>query len=656
MKKKTYLSGIGIAAIVFLLAGSFALFSGCSPNNNWEDENGGNGPVVGVPHNINSTIAGGTAQAFVDGEAVAQAEQYDIVTLRLTPTGRNRLVSGSLQIDGGNITPSQSGIALEWTFPMPNREINITAEFEEAPALPAPASGVRYVFRNGEWGSDIPNGIPLFPGADNLQVWANGTGVSFVSPITDGLGGAAFANYYNIMSIIGNSWASGAIYLDAANSVNAADYNLHFSIRGQGIFRRLQVGTGLPGGGATWGIVNEERVQIPAAAANDWVDMVVELSGNTNVGLIAFTMSSSDGNSTEFWMDNIRFVPKPVFQVITESNPGHSGTVTATPNQGRAGTPISITVTENSGYRLQNITIVDADDAAVAATGTGLTRNFNMPRSHVTVTAVFESDTAQTFAITKIVEPTNGGTLDVSHTSASAGTAVTVSAAPVNNSFALVGITVQETSGARTVAVDDGTFLMPAFAVTVTAQFDRVMIYRVHDFNASGVPYFGSGSRSRTDSQPPFEGTHSMRLRYDASGYFGLHQVINLAGFDYITFWVRATRAGDNFRLRLATEDGAFNGFFVIPPGAVAPDEFTVSPSYPPNDDPRWDNTWEQIRLPLNHFVLGVSALPDASTVFEPVTGTVANWQFHRVSFYAGGDARQQFIWIDLIQLEVAGD
>lgn len=73
-----------------------------------------------------------------------------------------------------------------------------------------------------------------------------------------------------------------------------------------------------------------------------------------------------------------------------------NGTVTASAAKATAGTEITLTVTPDSGYELDALTVVDADDNAVTVTN----NKFSMPESDVTVSATFkEEDTSTTYYV-----------------------------------------------------------------------------------------------------------------------------------------------------------------------------------------------------------------------------------------------------------------
>ena len=72
-------------------------------------------------------------------------------------------------------------------------------------------------------------------------------------------------------------------------------------------------------------------------------------------------------------------------------NVSTNGSVTASPTTGSAGTQITLSVTANDGYELDNITTTPS----TTISGTGSTRTFTMPSSNVAVTASFKKTADQ---------------------------------------------------------------------------------------------------------------------------------------------------------------------------------------------------------------------------------------------------------------------
>lgn len=171
----------------------------------------------------------------------------------------------------------------------------------------------------------------------------------------------------------------------------------------------------------------------------------------------------------------------PVCSVYTVSS--ESGTVTATPATGPAGTEITLSNSPSEGYKFAFYTVTTADGAVVTVTD----GKFTMPAQDVTVTADF---TAINFTVT-VVTSENGsvsantimGESYPNHPkSVPVGAIVTLFNYP-NDGFKLATLTVTAEDGSSVVLNEtDGiytkTFTMPAKNVTISATF--VAIYSVN--------------------------------------------------------------------------------------------------------------------------------------------------------------------------------
>ena len=77
-------------------------------------------------------------------------------------------------------------------------------------------------------------------------------------------------------------------------------------------------------------------------------------------------------------------------------NAGKNGTVTAVPKDADKGTVVTVTVTPDSGYQLDQLRVTDANGNVLPLTDKGNgTYTFTMPGSKVTVTATFKEETVQ---------------------------------------------------------------------------------------------------------------------------------------------------------------------------------------------------------------------------------------------------------------------
>lgn len=149
------------------------------------------------------------------------------------------------------------------------------------------------------------------------------------------------------------------------------------------------------------------------------------------------------------------------------------GTVFADRSSASQGDTVTLTITPDSGYSLEHLTITGTNGNAIpCATQDGLHYTFQMPGRDVAVTAVFSDAASHTYQI-KILSA-RFGTVAADHTRAASRTPITLTVTP-DRGYALDKLTITATNGS-TISFDKTgdtqyTFLMPAREVTVTAVF-----------------------------------------------------------------------------------------------------------------------------------------------------------------------------------------
>ena len=139
-----------------------------------------------------------------------------------------------------------------------------------------------------------------------------------------------------------------------------------------------------------------------------------------------------------------------------------NGNISVSPSSATVGTKITIYVNPSEGYRLKQI-----DSSPVVAINNN---QFTMPAQNVTLTPVFEQIEVQTYAIT--VGTSEYGTATASHTSASAGTTITMTATPGQ------GYVLKSYATQPFVSVVNGQFVMPSSPITVTPIFDTASVVK----------------------------------------------------------------------------------------------------------------------------------------------------------------------------------
>ena len=139
-----------------------------------------------------------------------------------------------------------------------------------------------------------------------------------------------------------------------------------------------------------------------------------------------------------------------------------NGNISVSPTSATVGTKITIYVNPSDGYRLKQI------DSSPNVTINN--NQFTMPAQNVTLTPVFEQIEVQTYAIT--VGTSEHGTATASHTSASAGTTITMTATPGQ------GYVLKSYATQPYVSVVNGQFVMPSSPITVTPIFDVASVVK----------------------------------------------------------------------------------------------------------------------------------------------------------------------------------
>ena len=142
-----------------------------------------------------------------------------------------------------------------------------------------------------------------------------------------------------------------------------------------------------------------------------------------------------------------------------------NGKVTADKTLAKKGDTVNLTVTPDSGYELEKLTVQGAD-GDIAVNGT----SFTMPDSDVTVTATFKVKAPTTYKVK--VNPSTNGTVSANPVPAKAGDTVTLTVSP-KEGFKLNQLTVKDGNG-KNISVTNNQFTMPASDVTVDATFVEI--------------------------------------------------------------------------------------------------------------------------------------------------------------------------------------
>lgn len=241
-------------------------------------------------------------------------------------------------------------------------------------------------------------------------------------------------------------------------------------------------------------------------------------------------------------------------------NPSNNGTVSANPSGGNYEQEITLTITPAAGYELDTLTVKDdasQNDVTVS------NNKFNMPASHVTVSATFKA-----INYTVGIDATENGDVSADLTTATIGQTVTLSNTPANG-YKLVSYIVTDGSGAS-VSVTDNKFAMPASNVTVTAEFAPITYTIRFDGNGAtsgnidpiaGVKY--GEVKTLPENVYARNGYKFLGWSEDKNAtnatYADQASVTNLTSTDEATVTLYAIWDEDTFEITLNTNEGTIN-------------------------------------------------------------------------------------------------
>ena len=167
-----------------------------------------------------------------------------------------------------------------------------------------------------------------------------------------------------------------------------------------------------------------------------------------------------------------------------------NGSVSADKAQAYEGETVILTVTPDDGYKLQSLTVKDADDNDIPLSGL----SFIMTDRNVTVTAVFRQTA---FAIT--YAETSGGWVRGAY-SADAGATVTLTVDSASG-YELDTLIVTDSSD-QEITVTNDSFIMPESDVTVTATFKKYDLNITYSESEHGT--VTGASKAKFNDEVPF--------------------------------------------------------------------------------------------------------------------------------------------------------
>ena len=227
-------------------------------------------------------------------------------------------------------------------------------------------------------------------------------------------------------------------------------------------------------------------------SAAEGATVVLTVTPDEGYALDTLTVTYTEGDTTVSVENNQFKMPAAAVTVtatfkqaettytITVPDSFENGSVTTDKTSATAGTTITLTVTPDSGYELDELTVTsESSSNTITLTNNNGTYSFEMPEGNVTIGATFKEITYSinigTFTGGSVTAYVDGSSV----TGAAKDVTVTLTVT-TDDKYQLKSITVTDASGS-TVSFEDtstteGTyaFIMPASNVTVTAVFEEI--------------------------------------------------------------------------------------------------------------------------------------------------------------------------------------
>ncbi len=218
-----------------------------------------------------------------------------------------------------------------------------------------------------------------------------------------------------------------------------------------------------------------DEITITATPGSGWRLKSLTTNPSRTITNNKFTMPAGNVTVTAVF-------EKISYTVSISKTPSAGGSVSLSKTTAQIGDEITVTATPATGYRVKSI--------VTNPSRTVSNNKFTMPAGNVAVTVTFE---LISYAVTKKISPSGGGTAALSATSAHLGDTITVTPTPANG-YQLKSIT---TNPSRTVSASNQ-FTMPAAAVEVTIVFEKINYTVSKTVTPNGG---GTASLSKTTAQ-----------------------------------------------------------------------------------------------------------------------------------------------------------
>jgi hypothetical protein len=401
--------------------------------------------ALATDHNVVNIPAfeGGSVSANVTSAKTGAA-----VTLTVSPAAGYAVKAGTLTVTAAGGAVAVSGSGTTYTFTMPGSAVTVGVEFEVLPegfytitVNPVTGGTVSANKANAKAGDTVVLAVTASTG----YVLKAGTVKVNDGAVTVSGSGAA----YSFEMPAGHVTVSAEFEVQKAAPV---EYTVSVTAPEHG---KISASPAKAAAGTTitLTVTPEEGYQLQAGSlkAND---TAVTVSGTS----YTFVMPAAAVTVTGAF----EALPPGEYTVLIDKE--GEGTIEADVSKATAGATVTLTVTPETGWRLQADTL-KVNNGAVTVSGTG-PYTFTMPAGTAKVSGVFE----EIVYLVLIGDLTNG-TITADPESGTAGTTITLTVTP-DEGYELKGIlTVTDESGGAVEMITTTTFVLPLGGVTVSGEF-----------------------------------------------------------------------------------------------------------------------------------------------------------------------------------------
>ena len=304
----------------------------------------------------------------ITADKTSDIEAGETITLTAMPASGYELATLTVK------DASNNGVEVsdDYTFTMPSSDVTVGATFTEV--YSAPEAEKQYLtFETPEYCA------ATWDASTNIFTWGNrdgwNTGWTFMAAV--GISGDL------------SNWTHLHLHVSDWNNASAQQLTV--------VFKKNDGST--PPSGPT-----KEFVVTPNASGNidinlenvDWGDC--DITNIQDLTIYGCTRDNTSIDASVKVTDAYYVaVARSETYTVTVSAEGN-GSASVDKTSAEAGETVTVTISPNSGYEIENISVLDASSFPVILWGSGNTRTFTMPASNVTVTVTF-SEIDESFAV-----------------------------------------------------------------------------------------------------------------------------------------------------------------------------------------------------------------------------------------------------------------